>query len=88
MGGLCRICPHSHIHDEHHQHSHDALWDGKQSHSHEHHHKTFTSPLSGHSPYNLHEIADPDNDDEGKVLENSRLPKTAHKRKKGLDNDF
>lgn len=33
-------------------------------------------------------IADPDRDTEGKILEKSRLPKTAGKRKKALDNDF
>jgi len=33
-------------------------------------------------------VADPDNDIEGKTLEKSRLPKTASKRRKELDNDF
>ena len=33
-------------------------------------------------------IADPDNDLEGKALEQVRAPKTAAKRKKVLDNDF
>ena len=33
-------------------------------------------------------IADPDRDTEGKILEKSRAPKTAAKRKKELDNDF
>ncbi len=33
-------------------------------------------------------IADPDRDEEGKILEKSRAPKTAGKRKKELDNDF
>ncbi|MES9855277.1 MAG: hypothetical protein ABW166_01550 [Sedimenticola sp.] len=33
-------------------------------------------------------IADPDHDEEGKILEKSRAPKTAGKRKKALDNDF
>jgi len=36
----------------------------------------------------LGEIADPDNDTEGKVLESLHAPKTATKRKKVLDNDF
>lgn len=33
-------------------------------------------------------VADPDHDIEGKALESNRLPKTAAKRKKVLDNDF
>lgn len=33
-------------------------------------------------------VADPDSDEEGKVLEKSRAPKTVGKRKKELDNDF
>jgi transcriptional regulator with XRE-family HTH domain len=33
-------------------------------------------------------IAHPDNDTQGKALENVRAPKTAAKRKKALDNDF
>jgi transcriptional regulator with XRE-family HTH domain len=33
-------------------------------------------------------VADPDRDSEGKILEKSRTPKTAGKRKKALDNDF
>jgi len=33
-------------------------------------------------------VADPDQDIEGKILEKSRAPKTAAKRTKGLDNDF
>ncbi len=36
----------------------------------------------------LHMIADPDRDGEGKALENKYAPKTAAKRKKVLDNDF
>lgn len=36
----------------------------------------------------LHHIADPDRDAEGKALEDMTLPKTAAKRKKVLDNDF
>ncbi len=36
----------------------------------------------------LPNIADPDNDTEGKALDSSRAPKTASKRKKALDNDF
>lgn len=37
---------------------------------------------------NLRNLADPDNDTEGKALENARSPKTAAKRKKVLENDF
>ena len=33
-------------------------------------------------------VADPDHDEEGKALEQSRAPTTAPKRRKGLDNDF
>lgn len=33
-------------------------------------------------------IADPNHDREGKMLESLRLPRTAAKHKKGLDNDF
>jgi DNA-binding XRE family transcriptional regulator len=36
----------------------------------------------------LRDVADPDHDIEGKALESARLPKTASKRKKVLDNDF
>jgi transcriptional regulator with XRE-family HTH domain len=36
----------------------------------------------------LRDVADPDDDTEGKALENARSPKTAAKRKKVLDNDF
>lgn len=36
----------------------------------------------------IRQVADPDLDAEGKTLERSRSPKTAAKRKKGLDNDF
>lgn len=35
----------------------------------------------------LEEVADPDRDEEGKILERSRAPKTARTRK-ALDNDF
>ena len=35
----------------------------------------------------LEDVADPDRDEEGKILERSRAPKTARTRK-GLDNDF
>jgi len=37
---------------------------------------------------NMKDVADPNNDTEGKILEKSRAPKTAGKRKKDLDNDF
>lgn len=39
---------------------------------------------------NLHQIADPNQDTEGKALEEMRLPKIArkHKNKRELDNDF
>lgn len=33
-------------------------------------------------------LADPEQDAEGKILEKAKLPKTAAKRKKELDNDF
>lgn len=36
----------------------------------------------------MQDVANPDNDAEGKILEKSRAPKTAGKRKKDLDNDF
>lgn len=36
----------------------------------------------------LKKVADPDQDEEGRILENIHLPKTAAKRKKVLDNDF
>lgn len=36
----------------------------------------------------LHHVADPDHDTEGKTLESARSPRTAAKRKKILDNDF
>jgi len=36
----------------------------------------------------INNVADPDQDEEGKILERSRSPKTAAKRKKELDNDF
>ena len=36
----------------------------------------------------LHRVADPDLDTEGKAFEAARLPKTAAKRIKALDNDF
>lgn len=36
----------------------------------------------------MYNIAEPDHDLEGKILEASRAPKTAAKRKKELDNDF
>lgn len=36
----------------------------------------------------LNEVANPDNDKEGKAVEKKRLPKTAPKRRKELDNDF
>lgn len=36
----------------------------------------------------LREVANPDQDTEGKALESTRLPKTAAKRKKILENDF
>lgn len=36
----------------------------------------------------IYTIADPEHDSEGKILEKSRAPKTAAKRKKDLDNDF
>lgn len=36
----------------------------------------------------LRNVADPDHDVEGKALESARLPKTAAKRKKALENDF
>lgn len=36
----------------------------------------------------LSTIADPERDNEGKILEKLRAPKTAAKRKKELDNDF
>ena len=36
----------------------------------------------------MKKVADPDDDTEGKILEKSRAPRTAGKRKKDLDNDF
>lgn len=36
----------------------------------------------------MKEVADPDHDIEGRILEKARAPKTAGKRKKELDNDF
>lgn len=36
----------------------------------------------------MEDVANPDNDTEGKILEQARAPKTAGKRKKDLDNDF
>lgn len=36
----------------------------------------------------ISDLADPDKDAEGKILENARAPKTAGKRRKDLDNDF
>ena len=37
----------------------------------------------------LHQVGDPNDDEEGVILENARAPKTAAKRKKKtLDNDF
>lgn len=36
----------------------------------------------------LKQIADPDRDTEGKLLDNARAPTTAPKRKRTLDNDF
>ena len=36
----------------------------------------------------LRQIADPDRDKEGKLLDNARAPTTAPKRKRTLDNDF
>jgi DNA-binding XRE family transcriptional regulator len=36
----------------------------------------------------LRDVADPDHDAEGKALEGMRLPKTAAKRKRALENDF
>lgn len=36
----------------------------------------------------LHAVADPDRDTEGKILERARAPKTAAKRHKEIDNDF
>lgn len=36
----------------------------------------------------MQDVADPDHDTEGKILEKARAPKTAGKRKKELDNDF
>ncbi|MEA2108159.1 MAG: helix-turn-helix domain-containing protein [Pseudomonadota bacterium] len=36
----------------------------------------------------MREISDPDNDEEGKILERVRSPKTAPKRRKAMDNDF
>jgi len=37
--------------------------------------------------HHLDEVADPDRDDEGRILERARSPKTA-RRKKGLSDDF
>lgn len=36
----------------------------------------------------MRDVADPDHDEEGKILERLHSPKTASKRKKELDNDF
>lgn len=36
----------------------------------------------------MKDVASPDNDSEGKILEKARAPKTAGRRKKELDNDF
>lgn len=36
----------------------------------------------------MHSVADPDHDAEGKILESARAPKTAAKRKKNLNNEF
>jgi drug/metabolite transporter (DMT)-like permease len=33
---------HRHVHDEHHQHAHDADWDGSEPHSHTHRHEPIT----------------------------------------------
>lgn len=38
---------HAHVHDEHHQHEHDAVWDGKEPHTHPHQH----APLKHAHPH-------------------------------------
>jgi hypothetical protein len=38
---------HEHVHDAHHQHAHDAGWDGREPHVHSHHH----TPLAHSHPH-------------------------------------